>query len=40
METLLAFALVVGQVQIAPNIVQTDYLVNSTQIVTIVEDRD
>lgn len=40
METLLAFALIVGQVQIAPNIVQTDYLVNSTEIVTIVEDRD
>jgi hypothetical protein len=39
-ETLLAFALIVGQKEIAPNVIQTEYLVNSTEIVTEVEDRN
>jgi hypothetical protein len=40
MIELLAFALIVGQVEIGPGLIQTDYLQNSTEIVTIVEDRD
>jgi hypothetical protein len=39
-ESLLAFAMIVGQVEIGPNIIQTEYLVNSTEIVTQVEDRN
>jgi len=39
-ESLLAFALVVGQVEIGPNKVQTQYLVNSGEIVTVVEDKN
>ncbi len=38
-ETLLAVALVVGQVEIAPGIIQTDYLVNDL-VITEVEDRN
>jgi hypothetical protein len=38
-ETLLAVALVVGQVEIAPGIIQTEYLVNDL-VITEVEDRD
>lgn len=38
-ETLLAVALVVGQVEIAPNVIQTEYLVNDI-VVTEVEDRN
>ena len=38
-ETLLAVALVVGQVEIAPNVIQTEYLVNGV-VVTEVEDRN
>ena len=40
MIELLAFALIIGQQEIGPGIIQTDYLQNSTEIVTIVEDRD
>ena len=40
MIELLAFALIAGQVEIGPGIIQTEYLQNSTEIVTIVEDRD
>ena len=40
MIELLAFALIVGQVEIGPGLIQTYYLQNSTEIVTIVEDRD
>jgi hypothetical protein len=39
METLLAFALIVGQVEIAPNVIQTEYLVNDI-VITEVEDRN
>lgn len=39
-ETLLAFALIVGQKEIAPNVIQTEYLHNSTEIVTVIEDRN
>ncbi len=39
-ESLLAFAMVVGQVEIAPNVIQTQYLVNSGEIVTVVEDKN
>lgn len=38
-ETLLAVALIVGQVEIAPNVIQTEYLVNDI-VVTEVEDRN
>ena len=40
MIELLAFAMIVGQQEIGPGLIQTDYLQNSTEIVTIVEDRD
>ena len=40
MIELLAFAMIVGQVEIGPGLIQTEYLQNSTEIVTIVEDRD
>ena len=40
MLELLVFAMIVGQVEIAPGVIQTEYLQNSTEIVTIVEDRD
>jgi hypothetical protein len=40
MIELLAFALIIGQQEIGPGLIQTDYLQNSTEIVTIVEDRD
>lgn len=39
-ESLLAFAMVVGQVEIAPNVIQTQYLVNSGEIVTVVENKN
>ena len=38
-ETLLAFALIIGQKEIAPNVIQTEYLVNDV-VVTEVEDRN
>ena len=34
---LLAFALIVGQVEIAPGVIQTEYLQNSTEIITVIE---
>jgi hypothetical protein len=40
MLELLAFAMIVGQQEIGPGLIQTDYLTNSTQIVTIIEDRE
>lgn len=40
MIELLAFALIVGQKEIGPGLIQTDYLQNSTEIVTIVEDKE
>lgn len=40
MLELLAFAMIVGQAEIAPNVIQTEYLHNSTQIVTVIEDRN
>jgi hypothetical protein len=38
-ETLLAVALIIGQKEIAPNVIQTEYLVNGV-VVTEVEDRN
>ena len=40
MIELLAFALIVGQVEIGPGLIQTEYLQNSTEIVVVVEDRN
>jgi hypothetical protein len=40
MIELLAFALIVGQTEIGPGLIQTDYLTNSTEIVTVIEDRN
>ena len=40
MIELLAFAMIVGQVEIGPGLIQTDYLQNSTEIVVVVEDRN
>jgi hypothetical protein len=37
MLELLAFAMIVGQKEIGPGIVQTDYLHNSTEIITVIE---
>ena len=39
MIELLAFALIVGQKEIGPGLIQTDYLQNSTEIVTVIEDK-
>ena len=39
MIELLAFALIVGQQEIGPGIIQTDYLQNSTQIITVIEEK-
>lgn len=38
-ETLLAAALIIGQIEVAPNVIQTEYLVNGI-VVTEVEDRN
>lgn len=40
MLELLAFSLIVGQTEVGPNIIQTEYLHNSTEIVTVIEDRN
>ena len=41
MLELLAFAVIAGQTEIGPGLIQTDYLNTQTQeVVTIVEDRD
>jgi hypothetical protein len=40
MLELLAFAMIVGQREIGPGLVQVDYLHNSTEIVSVIEDRD
>jgi len=40
MIELLAFAMIVGQQEIGPGIIQTEYLKNSTEIVTIVKSSD
>ena len=40
MLELLAFAMIVGQVEIAPNVIQTEYLQNSTEIVTVIEKKN
>lgn len=40
MTELLAFALIVGRVEIAPGIIQTEYLQNSTEIVTVIEEKE
>ena len=37
MTELLVFALIVGQVEVSPGLIQTDYLQNSTEIVTTFE---
>jgi len=36
MFELLAFAMIVGQVEIAPGVIQTEYLQNSSEIVTVI----
>jgi len=40
MLELLAFAMIVGQTEIAPGIIQTEYLQNSQEIVTVIEDKN
>ena len=40
MIELLAFAMIVGQVEIAPGVIQTEYLQNSTEIITIIEKKN
>ncbi len=40
MLELFAFAMIVGQVEIAPGVIQTEYLQNSTEIITIIENRN
>jgi hypothetical protein len=40
MFELLAFAMIVGQVEIAPEVIQTEYLQNSTETITIIENRN
>lgn len=40
MLELLAFAMIVGQVEIAPGVIQTEFLQNSTEIITIIENRN
>lgn len=40
MLELLAFAMIVGQQEIAPGVIQTEYLQNSTEIITVIEDRE
>jgi hypothetical protein len=40
MLELLAFAMIVGQQEIGPGLIQTDYLQNSTEIITVIEDRN
>lgn len=40
MLELLAFAMIVGQVEIAPGVIQTEYLQNSTEIITIIEKKN
>ena len=40
MIELFAFAMIVGQVEIGPGLIQTEYLQNSTEIVVVVEDRN
>jgi len=40
MFELLAFAMIVGQQEIGPGIIQTEYLNNSTEIVTVVKSSD
>jgi len=39
MFELLALAIIVGQVEIAPGVIQTEYLQNS-EIITIIENRN
>jgi hypothetical protein len=39
MIELLAFAMIVGQREIAPNVMQTEYLQNSTEIITVIEEK-
>jgi len=39
MIELLAFAMIVGQREIAPNLIQTEYLQNSTEIITVIEEK-
>ena len=40
MIELLAFAMIIGQQEIGPGLIQTEYLNNSTEIVIVIEDRD
>lgn len=40
MIELLAAALIIGQVEIAPGIIRTEYLNKDHQVVVIEEDRD
>ena len=40
MLELLAFAMILVQVEIAPNVIQTEYLQNSTEIITVIENRN
>jgi hypothetical protein len=37
MLELLAFAMIVGRQEVGPNVFMTDYLHNSTQIITVLE---
>lgn len=39
MLELLAFAMIVGQQEIGPGVIQTEYLQNSTEIVTVIEEK-
>jgi hypothetical protein len=39
MLELLAFALIVGQREVGPGLIEVEYLHNSTEIVRVVEDR-
>jgi hypothetical protein len=40
MLELLVFAMIVGHKEIAPNVYQTEYLQNSTEIITVIENRN
>lgn len=40
MLEILAFAMIVGQTEIAPGVIQTEYLQNSQEIVAVIEDTN
>jgi hypothetical protein len=39
-ETLIATAIIVGQIEVGPNIIRTEYLTPNEQIVVVEEDRN